>query len=1032
MKTTVTALPQTSSSGFTQTFLMWIFAMLVSVQFVSAQTARVQVIHNAADPSAQTVDIYIDSALAIDDFEFRAATPYIDLPAGQEIVIGVAGGTSSSASEAIATFPVTLDANETYVVIANGVLNPSSFASNPDGRATGFNLWIKAMAKEAVHSNSFEFVAVHGASDAPAVDIIARNVATLVPNASYGDITDYIEVPTGKYKLDVNAAGTSTTVASYALDASGFAGKTAVVLASGFLTPSTNQSGDAFGLIAVFADGSVAQLAAPGPPTARVQIIHNSADPGAAEVDIYLNEALTLDNFAFRSATPYIDLLAEEEIVIGVAGSTSSSASEALATFPVTLAEDEAYVVVANGVLDPSSFASNPNGRSTGFTLFVLDGKETAGGAHATLVRPFHGVTDAPLVNVAVRNDVTLMNARAYGDPTAYIGVPSAPIVVDVFATGSETPLASFDADLTGALSSTAVVLASGFLDPSVNSNGEGFGLLAVFPDGTAAMLPAAAEAQSARVQIIHNAADPGAAVVDIYLGETLAVDDFEFRNATPFLDLPAGEEIVIGVAPGTSASSADAIATFPVTLTPNGTFTVVANGVLSPGDFASNPEERSTAFTLWVTESQEESTVAADVQFYVVHGASDAPAVDVVAQGVGALVENAAYGDITDYLSVAPASYTLDINVAGTSTTAATFVADLSAAEGAAIGVLASGFLDPSANQDGAGFGLLAVFPNGDTALLPAPEADPTARVQIIHNAADPGAAVVDIYLGETLAVDDFEFRNATPFLDLPAGVELSIGVAPGTSSSSAEALATFPVTLTEGETYSVVANGVLDPSSFATNPDERPTGFNLWVTNSNESFSDTSNTYFYIIHGATDAPGVDVIARDVAPLAENAKYGDITDLITVPAASYMLDINVAGTETTVASYLADLTGAGGVSIGVLASGFLDPTTNNDGEAFGLLAVFPDGTTALLPTEADAMSARVQIIHNAADPGASTVDIYLGETLAVDDFDFRSATPFLDIPAGEEVVIGVAPGTSSSASEALATFPVTLDGMKT
>ncbi|NNE34955.1 MAG: DUF4397 domain-containing protein, partial [Rhodothermales bacterium] len=618
MRTSDTVYQQNGGMRMLQVLFLLLFLTMVTAQFVFAQTARVQVIHNSADPGAQTVDIYINDGLAINDFEFRKATPYLDLPADTEIVIGVAGPNSSSSADAIATFPVTLANNETYVVVANGVLDPSSFASNPDGRATAFNLWIKAMAKEAVHSNSFEFFVVHGASDAPGVDVVARNVATLVPGARYGDITDYIEVPTGKYKLDINAGGTETTVASFALDASGFAGKTAVVLASGFLDPSVNQNGDAFGLIAAFADGSVAELAPPGPPMARVQIIHNSADPAANEVDIYVNETRALNDFAFRSATPFLDLPAEEEIVIGVAGSASSSASESLATFPVTLAEDETYVVIANGVLDPASFASNPNGRSTGFNLYILDGREDANGAHSTIVRPFHGATDAPLVNVSVRDGASLMTARGYTDGTSYVGVQSAPVTIDVFATGSSDPLASFAADLTDALSGAAVVLASGFLDPSANQNGAAFGLLAVFPDGTAGMLEAAtAEPETARVQIIHNAADPGAAVVDIYLGESLAIDDFEFRKATPYLDLPAGEEIVIGVAGPNSSSAADAIATFPVTLTPNGTFTVIANGVLDPSSFAANPDGRATGFNLWVTESVEASTESPKVQFY-------------------------------------------------------------------------------------------------------------------------------------------------------------------------------------------------------------------------------------------------------------------------------------------------------------------------------------------------------------------------------------------------------------------------------
>ncbi len=65
------------------------------------------------------------------------------------------------------------------------------------------------------------------------------------------------------------------------------------------------------------------------------------------------------------------------------------------------------------------------------------------------------------------------------------------------------------------------------------------------------------------------------------------------------------------------------------------------------------------------------------------------------------------------------------------------------------------------------------------------------TARVQVIHNAADPAAASVDIYLmegsNELLKLDDFAFRAATPFVDAPAGVDLSVIIAAPTSTDNA-----------------------------------------------------------------------------------------------------------------------------------------------------------------------------------------------------------------------------------------------------
>ncbi len=221
--------------------------------------ARVQVIHNAADPGAATVDIWIDNEKAIDNFEFREATPYLDLPAGVEFVIGVAPGNSDGADDALATFPVTLDDGGTYVAIASGVLAPANFEANPNGESTAFTLLIKDLAREAsTTAGQVQFFALHGATDAPLVDVIARGVATLVPDARYKDTTGYVTVPPASYILDVTPGADNTTiVASFTADLSGLGGGAAVVFASGFLSPGNDQNGPAFGLFAALPNGTV-------------------------------------------------------------------------------------------------------------------------------------------------------------------------------------------------------------------------------------------------------------------------------------------------------------------------------------------------------------------------------------------------------------------------------------------------------------------------------------------------------------------------------------------------------------------------------------------------------------------------------------------------------------------------------------------------------------------------------------------------------------------------------------------------------
>ncbi len=81
-----------------------------------------------------------------------------------------------------------------------------------------------------------------------------------------------------------------------------------------------------------------------------------------------------------------------------------------------------------------------------------------------------------------------------------------------------------------------------------------------------------------------------------------------------------------------------------------------------------------------------------------------------------------------------------------------------------------------------------------------------------------------IQLQIHLVVKLDDFAFRTATPFVDVPAGDDLSVIIAAPTSTSETDGvIATIPVgELADMEKYVVFANGVLDPSSYAANPDE------------------------------------------------------------------------------------------------------------------------------------------------------------------------------------------------------------------
>ncbi len=452
----------------------------------SAQTARLQIIHNSADDIAEEVDVYLNGELLLDNFAFRTATAFIDAPAGVPIIVDIAPGASMDVGESIANFPLLLMEGSTYIAIADGITGLSATDYSP---APAFNLEIYDMGREeASMATNTDVLVHHGSTDAPTVDVFESYVpaGTIVNNASYSDFAGYLELGTADYTLEIQDETGSVVVASYEapLATLELEGVALTVVASGFLDPSVNGDGPAFGLwVALPSGGDLIELPK---STARVQVIHNSPDDIAEEVDIYLNGALLLDDFAFRTATPFIDAPAGVDIEIAVAPSTSMDVTDAIATFPLTLASRSKYIVVADGItgLSPTTYTPAP-----AFGLEIYDmAREEASLATNTDVLVHHGSTDAPTVDVFETSVPagTLVDNASYPAFAGYLELATADYLLEirnetgeVTVVGYAAPLSSLDLD-----GAAITVIASGFLDPSVNGDGPAFGLWVALADG--------------------------------------------------------------------------------------------------------------------------------------------------------------------------------------------------------------------------------------------------------------------------------------------------------------------------------------------------------------------------------------------------------------------------------------------------------------------------------------------------------------------------------------------------------------------
>jgi len=146
-------------------------------------------------------------------------------------------------------------------------------------------------------------------------------------------------------------------------------------------------------------------------------------------------------------------------------------------------------------VLDPNDFAANPDGLDIDFTLFLKDeAREESTEEDEVQFIIVHGSSDAPSVDVAARGVATLANDVPYGAISDYLGVPAGQYIIDILPAGGNEPVASFDLDVSGLAGGTAVVLASGFLNPGDNQNGAAFTLIAVLADGTVLSIPTGVE----------------------------------------------------------------------------------------------------------------------------------------------------------------------------------------------------------------------------------------------------------------------------------------------------------------------------------------------------------------------------------------------------------------------------------------------------------------------------------------------------------------------------------------------------------
>ncbi len=484
------------------------------------------------------------------------------------------------------------------------------------------------------------------------------------------------------------------------------------------------------------------------------------------------------------------------------------------------------------------------------------------------------------------------------------------------------------------------------------------------------------AKAQQASLQLVHNSADPALMLIDVYVNDSLVVDDMILRSATGFIDLPADSLLHIGIALNTSSSSADTLASFDLTMNDSVKYIAIVNGVLDTTQFLTNPDGISTALNIIVIDSV--ATAAsnpAHVDYKIIQGSTDLGICDLVIRDEKIIADNLVYTDVSAYDSVTATSFTLDIMPVNDDSIISSYQVDFTGMDGSTAVLIASGFRDPAANQNGMPFEFFAVFANGSVL-----EYFPVsiAKFQAIHNCADPLLDSIDIYTNGVLVVDNFHFRTATTLFNVPGDVPISVAIAPGNSVSINDTLKSYSLLFSNGKNYTGIATGVIDTSAFASNPEGLNTSFTMLLSDGMRwKALDTTNLDVRFINGVTDAPTVDYKLSGGQVLTDNIPFGSISNYISMDyTITYNIDVTDSSNTISYNSYQLDPSNFGGKSAVMFFSGFLNPSANQNGPLYGLFAAFADGSVIQLPVVTGSMESSTSDLLIYPNPANELINI--------------------------------------------------------
>jgi hypothetical protein len=456
------------------------------------------------------------------------------------------------------------------------------------------------------------------------------------------------------------------------------------------------------------------------------------------------------------------------------------------------------------------------------------------------------------------------------------------------------------------------------------------------------------ANAQTSKIQIVHNSPDYIIDTVDVWANNVRIANNLVFRKSTGPLTIDSGDYVItISKSFSTDSSSLYSLAKIEgLHIDTSKSYLAFITGVVDTNMYAANPEgfDRSLTF---ITNEISASAGTGQIELSFFNGTPDASKWDVNEiglPGLTKLADDISFNVITaGGVSFSAANIMLNITNADSSNILAAYRFNASGLSKIVGCVFSSGVMDTVSNPNSASLNKFYVVLNNGLVL---PLVMLTSDIQIVHNSADVANVNLDVYINGVLAMDDMPFRSATAFLSQKALFACNIALAPSTSVSVADAFYTTSNVLDSFANYYFIAHGV-SGTGYSANPDGRVISFDVTpYKNARKDALMSKNVDLLYFHGVTDLQATTCKAEgQVQYLSKDDFYGEVHGYAAHTALDNInVDLKDATTDSILYNGFMNLAAHQGQGGLVITSGFLDEAANQNGDSLMMFIIWADG----------------------------------------------------------------------------------------